>query len=268
LIRDPNTPPGDVRTETLRIGASRIGGVPDLPPGWEWPILADGFVVSDNERRPGYAGFLLQIALADIPAFPGNPLPRAGFLYVYELGPSRPTSHSYQVLYSDARSVELVRADRPKGMACAAEPAFFELSESTPLECTLGFDLPIRAATQGELIAAISRVTRKDEIDADLLDNFFAFVAAGRAAYRDSVDSEELPDSWLQAGRLFGALQVDSNELPGSPADRWRPLLTIMSNAAVDYFTPFDARDMQLLVPARGQETWTDLCDVVSAVVG
>lgn len=267
FTRDPDVVPGDVRTDVLPLGASRIGGVPDLPRGWEWPILADGFVINDTKREPGYAGFLLQIALADVPEFPGNPLPRKGQLYVFELGPSRSTREGYRVLYSAAEVAELVRVPRPEGLPCAAELGFFELSEATPFSCSLGFDLSVQTTNEGELLTAIARVTQRQPLDADLLDSLFALIAAGRASYRDGLGAPDLPDGWLQVGRLLGALQVDAEQLPPSGGGHWRPLLTIMSNAAVDYMTPFDARDMQLLVQDRGPHSWTELHDVVSAVV-
>ncbi len=55
------------------IGESRVGGVPDLPVGMAWPRNAAGEAYS----------FILQVNLADVPAFVGNPLPAKGLLYFF-----------------------------------------------------------------------------------------------------------------------------------------------------------------------------------------
>jgi uncharacterized protein YwqG len=52
------------------VGESRIGGVPDVPTDWQWPGNAEGEKFA----------FLLQINLADVPPFEGNPLPSRGLL--------------------------------------------------------------------------------------------------------------------------------------------------------------------------------------------
>lgn len=59
-------------------GASRIGGLPDLPKAVDWPHGLD------KEGRPhGYATFLAQINLADLPPIDGLPLPRGGVLALF-----------------------------------------------------------------------------------------------------------------------------------------------------------------------------------------
>ncbi|HST59876.1 MAG TPA: YwqG family protein [Longimicrobium sp.] len=55
-------------------GESRIGGIPDLPDSLPWPT---------DPRLGRNLTFLLQIDLAALPAFPGNPLPAAGMLYLF-----------------------------------------------------------------------------------------------------------------------------------------------------------------------------------------
>jgi hypothetical protein len=54
-------------------GESRIGGIPDLPDSLPWPT---------DPRLGRNLTFLLQIDLAALPAFPGNPLPGEGMLYL------------------------------------------------------------------------------------------------------------------------------------------------------------------------------------------
>jgi uncharacterized protein YwqG len=72
--------------EDGRIGACRIGGVPDLPPGVEWPRLSPD-ARSDDELYGSQGtplSFLLQINLAEV-AFADleNLLPKSGMLYFF-----------------------------------------------------------------------------------------------------------------------------------------------------------------------------------------
>ena len=59
-------------------GASRIGGMPDLPRNAQWPCGLD-----KNGKPFGYARFLAQFNLADIPALEGLPLPKRGHLWLF-----------------------------------------------------------------------------------------------------------------------------------------------------------------------------------------
>lgn len=58
-----------------RLGASRLGGKPDLPPGVDWP-----------KHKGKHLPFIAQIALAALPHWPGNPLPRSGWLWAFAGG--------------------------------------------------------------------------------------------------------------------------------------------------------------------------------------
>jgi hypothetical protein len=60
--------------ERLPLGASRLGGVPDLPPGVAWPTW-------EGRKLP----FLAQIDLTAVPARRGALLPSQGWLYAFGL---------------------------------------------------------------------------------------------------------------------------------------------------------------------------------------
>jgi uncharacterized protein YwqG/predicted DNA-binding protein (MmcQ/YjbR family) len=61
------------RDEQLRLGQTKLGGLPDLPSGWEWPI--------SNDR---HLAFLAQINLGDIPDHIDRlALPSSGILYFF-----------------------------------------------------------------------------------------------------------------------------------------------------------------------------------------
>ena len=63
-VRMRSTPSAN---ESIAIGASKLGGLPDLPPGLAWP-----------EWTSGYLTFVAQVNLAELPA--GDLLPDAGML--------------------------------------------------------------------------------------------------------------------------------------------------------------------------------------------
>jgi uncharacterized protein YwqG/predicted DNA-binding protein (MmcQ/YjbR family) len=108
--------------KSLGLGQSKVGGVPDLPADWEWPLF-DG--------KP--LAFLAQVNLSEIPAgLPVEPLPKSGILYFFskfgwqkedgdvhpdwEWTRSKEAGYS-QVLYANLPySAVLTRRDKPEGI--------------------------------------------------------------------------------------------------------------------------------------------------------
>jgi hypothetical protein len=141
-----STPTSD---EDLRIGASKLGGNPDLPPSFRWP---------DREGRP--LSFIAQIALSETAAIlSGQDLPTSGllsFFYDAEEQPGGLQSDdrgSWAVIFS-APSIALERCEPPGGLAgewrfrpFALEPALeitFVPGESAHVEALgLSFDQAI-----------------------------------------------------------------------------------------------------------------------------
>lgn len=78
----------------LPIGATRIGGIPDLPPGFIWPTFR-------NQKIP----FIAQINLADFPSAHGK-LPSDGHLFFFMLG-----TNEDQLWSTPPASVSLYRGD-------------------------------------------------------------------------------------------------------------------------------------------------------------
>jgi hypothetical protein len=85
---------------SLPLGASRLGLVPDLPPGVEWPT---------HEGRK--LTFLAQIDFSEIPHWPGSPFPAEGRLYVFAIF-GAPWQFTLQ--YHTSRREALVRQPSPK----------------------------------------------------------------------------------------------------------------------------------------------------------
>ncbi len=77
-----------VSIERLELGESRIGGIPDVPPGFEWPRWLPSQQRDDKYGQPwrpeGPAplGFIAQIDLSTLPRV-DNQLPDSGWLYFF-----------------------------------------------------------------------------------------------------------------------------------------------------------------------------------------
>lgn len=89
--------------EALGLGASRVGGLPDLPAELAWPTF------EGKKLLP----FLAQIDLSQLPRWDGDPLPSEGWLYFFarmDLGDGPIPS---AVLYHRGPREDLARAPRP-----------------------------------------------------------------------------------------------------------------------------------------------------------
>ena len=80
-----------VDEDTIPIGGTKFGGLPDLPLDFEWPVW-QGYPESDRPRYPpgefryedGAQEFLLQLRLEDLAAYNlGGALPASGMLYFF-----------------------------------------------------------------------------------------------------------------------------------------------------------------------------------------
>lgn len=107
--------------DTLTLGRSKIGGVPDLPEGWNWPTY---------KQNP--LAFLAQVNLSEIPqSIDKAPLPDSGILYFFSVygwekddGDVHPhiawqdTTHPdfSQVLFFSGGKSDLERRQKPSGI--------------------------------------------------------------------------------------------------------------------------------------------------------
>ena len=109
LIRNSVRLVPDPAADTTRIGASRLGGEPDLPADTEWP-----------EGHDGPLSFVAQINLGDVtPLVPDEGLPTSGLLSFFYDTVSMPWGFdpkdrgSWAVIYSDG---DLVRRTAPEAL--------------------------------------------------------------------------------------------------------------------------------------------------------
>jgi hypothetical protein len=269
FLDDIPADPQDRAARPLALGASRMGGTPDLPRDVPWPIRDDGFVIDSTRSSPGYAGFLLQIALADMPRLADHPLPDAGYLYVFDLGPSQPVETSFLVSYSAATAADLRRVQRPTGLLCAAEPACFEDGESFAIRGALGIDFAASNADGVALYRRVAQAMGVDDLAEGLIETFSAFERHARDADADARAARGYPDGWWRVGRLFGAAGPPQDGRPLVDADgsgSLSPLLVIESNPLVGYSSPSDAAPIQLLMPSATERPWTRFDRVVATM--
>lgn len=104
-------------TEAISIGASKLGGLPDLPDEIEWPT---------HNNVP--LGFIGQINLAEaVPFDLANELPKTGMLYFFYDGQQQAwgfdpkDSGSSRVLFYDGQSSALKRRKSPDGLPAESD---------------------------------------------------------------------------------------------------------------------------------------------------
>jgi Domain of unknown function (DUF1963) len=118
----------------LRIGASRFGGIPDLPPGFDWPkwngSQLEGWA-SGLVRRTALPEqpleFIAQLNLEDFNRFSACAgLPASGFLYFFYDSVNQPwgldseDQFGSRVIFCDAKPDDLTRFGDPNGtLPCA-----------------------------------------------------------------------------------------------------------------------------------------------------
>ncbi len=116
-----------VDENTIPIGGTKFGGLPDLPPKFAWPVW-QGYPESDRPRYPpgefrtedGPQEFLLQLRLEDLAAYDlGSVLPSTGILYFFcatwkaALGSDETDRDCWKVFHYDSDPSGLVRQTPP-----------------------------------------------------------------------------------------------------------------------------------------------------------
>ncbi len=218
-------------------GESRIGGIPDLPDSLPWPT---------DPRLGRQLAFLLQIDLAALPAFPDNPLPAAGMLYLFA---DENEDHAQQlVLYTGGEPL------RPR--QATADAAFvtdwFDDLVPHRLSFELVADIP-RWATD-DFYALLQSLDGSDDEEDGLSDLGHAISAGavgkllghasgiGHDPREDAYVVREENPEWLYDYEKRGTLDMRR-------AARWTNLLEVDSTDALNLMIG-DAGYLQVLVHA------------------
>lgn len=126
-----------VNEDELPVGASKLGGRPDLPPGVAWP-----------ERDGQPLGFLAQFNLAEVAPYDvEHALPPTGMLYFFydfvrqPWGLEPAQRGGWRAMYRNAPSSTLVRTPVPEGVPSKADlkPLALALSVSQTLASDMAF---------------------------------------------------------------------------------------------------------------------------------
>jgi len=128
------------------VGNHRYGGVPDLPPDVAWP-----------QTDAGYAVFLMQVNLGNLPSLHNSPFPMHGMLYYFLQAEEYANGEACKVIYSPCAPERLRRAEAPQLESFAVE-AWADLSvvprdpatnvsqyckiKAHQLDATLGISVP------------------------------------------------------------------------------------------------------------------------------
>ncbi len=102
----------------VRVGGSKIGGCPDLPPGFEWPTYTD---FEDGKENP--LSFMAQVNLADAAPFDlAHELPPTGMLlFFYDMESAHwgfdPRHKGCAFVYYVEDTVSLTRGSFPEALA-------------------------------------------------------------------------------------------------------------------------------------------------------
>ena len=145
------------REASTRLGASRIGGAPDLAVGEPWP-----------QNDAGLLTFVAQLRLQDLPHVPGLPLPKEGLLSFFS-GDVFEGASARSVLFTS--SADLERATQPPGLPFADEDVrtltergvSVRLEASLPSQGSVAFAGLGVEASDGAMAETLARVDGRDD---------------------------------------------------------------------------------------------------------
>lgn len=226
-----------------RVGESRVGGTPDLPPSVPWPRDATG-----KAHR-----FLLQINLADVPGFDGNPFPPRGMLYFF-VGLDEPATDVAHTIVLYVADEALEPATAPPESEYANER--FDHIPPYTVGLKLVPDVPHWATnTHEQLLEAIEESIedgrdnfeglewelRDEEEGADYIGQLLGHVRCiGHDSREDAFVVREINPDWLYKYDQRAKLDMGR-------AERWQNLLCFESSRTLD-LTIWDAGYLNFLI--------------------
>jgi uncharacterized protein YwqG len=167
----------DEPDEYVQVGNARYGGVPDLPPGLEWP----------RDDYGKYLSFLMQVPLAEVPPIVGNPLPKQGMLYCFHGDDGDTVSgEGCRILYADVTKDVLKRAEAPDDDELSID--YYAGLKPYRLMVETKIDLPEWTSEAQQQIT-----DELDELSEELSDNYNNFARGVRCSEKGKL-----------AGKLLG----------------------------------------------------------------
>jgi hypothetical protein len=225
------------------LGASKVGGLPDLPASVDWPVR-DGF----------RAGFFLQIALADLPRVSWSPWPTEGMVYLF--------CHDYEGHVASAPGWELLYYNGPpqalRRGVCPGEPlrvdtSFFLASDPRRIIFASGTDFP--PGSQGDWSAFVNPLDAAGRArnDGGVLDRYFEFKTLAADPDVEANQAKGLGPYFFPVGCLFGHTDRSLMKNQNAP---WRQLMRLESNPATEFMSPYDAAPVYIMAPDPGTRPW------------
>lgn len=219
-----------ISVDDLRLGQSRVGGIPDLPRDFEWPWFK-GLGLS----------FVAQLDLAELAVQPVVlPLPKQGSLAFFYDSEQRTWGFdpkdrgSALVVYFPGPASSLTRTPIPDGVyetgrfSCSA--VNYDLEENLPDPSSLYFDSQL-SEEENDLLCAVDDAMRDDaplhrlgghancvqnpmELECQLVTNASRLLASGLYCGDDATGYENVPEKSLAPGALDWRLllQIDTDD--------------------------------------------------------
>jgi hypothetical protein len=265
-----------------RPGASRMGGMPDLPEGFAWPRFRCQY---DNAEV--YSGFLMQIDLAEMPAIENSPLPATGLLSIFHRDQCAEFSESFEAYLFPESGNQLRTTSPPPDLRCASEAGVCLDDTAYLIDGVLGLDAPDKG--QDDVMRNLC-AERFGHETLDLDDP--QWWAARLAAFQmQAIDPDHeariesgFPQSWWRVGQLLGRMDYGSaafvalhdrgdqgrlqdyqyraqhsEALTREAATRWRLLLQLETNPIVDFAGGCDTAPVLILAQDEGARPWSSI---------
>jgi hypothetical protein len=209
--------------KSARVGASRLGGLPDLPPGTPWPAI-DGALLS----------FILQIDLGTVAAHARGPLPTRGVLSLF-MGENDSTRNVEHRLLLSARA-GLRRCKPPRDATFRDD----QTGVIDPVGLKLAPALSLPDYESDEFAALTARHELGDKQLRGYLDMQSRLALSGRAV--------ALLGYPAGARVATNAAKLHPRSRETRSPDAWVSLLRVQSNVDAG-LTFWDAGELDILIP-------------------
>jgi hypothetical protein len=207
--------------KSARVGASRLGGLPDLPSGTAWPAI-DGALLS----------FILQIDLATAPARARGPLPPRGVLSLF-IGQNDSTRNVEHLLLLSPRAG--LRRCKPPSDATFRD-------DQTGVVDPIGLELAPTLSLPDYESDELAALTARHELANDALDRYIATQS------RLAPSGLAVALLGYPAGARAAANAAKRHAREARSPDAWISLLRVRSNVDAG-LTFWDAGELDILIP-------------------
>lgn len=246
-------------------GSSRMGGLPDVPDGFEWPVI---------RPRPDapqvHAGFLMQLDLASLPPLAGSGLPSTGLLSVFHWDQCTEFEHSFEVHYLADTRRPWVRIEPPADVPCASEVGLCLAGRAFPIQGVVGIDTPSKG--QHDLLShdaheRFAHETRDGDDPQWWASRWATFRQRAADPGFDTRCARGVRYDWWLVGQLLGRMDLASAEWCAAregPAHCRRLLLQLETNPVVDFSGGCDAAPVLVLARDPGSSQHLDFGNVLA----